>query len=280
MAPRSRSRSVSPGRPHKRRRERSPSSDSDLLPYGARTIAEDDYFQKIDEFRIWLRNEKDKYFDELSGEKSRHYFRKFVKAWNRGKLSKKLYAGVDSSAVPTSYKWSFSGETSNDKSSSSRSRRDSARDEDRPRHSRVKGPTLPSASDLTLAREADADFRDEERKYQRKKDRKEAKERVEDMVGPKEVGREGMMEKKRAIRESNKAFGERGDDGLEADESTLMGGNDSFQAQLAKRDSAKKRFQQSMDEKDVALRERAIQLRDRESATLSMFQQMAKERFG
>lgn len=97
---------------------------------------------------------------------------------------------------------------------------------------RVKGPTLPSSSDLTLAREMDAERRDQERTYQRKRDRLEAKERVEDMVGPKPVGREGMLEKKRAQRENDRAFRERGDDGFEADESTLMGGGDGFKEQL------------------------------------------------
>lgn len=96
---------------------------------------------------------------------------------------------------------------------------------------RVQGPALPSASDLQLAREMDAEYREEERKYKRKRERAEDKDRIEDMVGPKEVGREGMMEKKRAKREGDKAFRERGDDGLEMDEATLMGGNDSFKAQ-------------------------------------------------
>ena len=50
-------------------------------------------------------------------------------------------------------------------------------------------------------------------------------------MGPKEADREGMLEKKRARREGNRAFREKGDDGYEADESTLLGGasGDSFQ---------------------------------------------------
>ncbi|KAJ7589302.1 hypothetical protein C8J56DRAFT_1048943 [Mycena floridula] len=81
------------------------------------------------------------YFKELSGEKAQSYFRKFVKAWNRGSLS--------------SYKWSFtkfkgreddktvlrSQDTRKSKSSSSAG------------PSRVLGPTLPSTADLVLARE-------------------------------------------------------------------------------------------------------------------------------
>ena len=90
---------------------------------------------------------------------------------------------------------------------------------------------MPSTADRTLARESAAEERDAERKHERRRERKEAQERVEDMVGPKEVGRAGMLEKKKAQREADKAFRERGDDGFDVDESTLMGGGDSFQAQ-------------------------------------------------
>ncbi|KAG8219279.1 hypothetical protein J3R82DRAFT_142 [Butyriboletus roseoflavus] len=96
---------------------------------------------------------------------------------------------------------------------------------------RVIGPTLPSASDLVLARETTSEHRASERDLKRKRDRAEAKERLEDTVGPKEVGREGMLEKKRARRENDRAFREKGDDGYEADESTLLGGGDSFRDQ-------------------------------------------------
>ena len=60
---------------------------------------------------------------------------------------------------------------------------------------------------------------------------REGKERIEDMVGPKEVGREGMLEKKRARREADRSFREKGDDGFEIDDSILIGGGDSFQQQ-------------------------------------------------
>jgi hypothetical protein len=79
-----------------------------------------------------------------------------------------------------------------------------------------------------MARETASEREAVEMSYKRKRERLEAKERVEDMVGPKEVGKEGMMEKKRAKREGDRAFRERGDDGFEADEGTLLGGGDSF----------------------------------------------------
>ena len=90
---------------------------------------------------------------------------------------------------------------------------------------------MPPDFDLTLAREQAAEHRDEERTHKRKRDKLEAKDRIEEMVGPKPVGREGMMEKKKLKRENDRDFREKGDEGLEIDEKTLMGGDDSFRAQ-------------------------------------------------
>jgi len=99
------------------------------------------------------------------------------------------------------------------------------------RSKRVQGPTLPSQADHILAREAAEEQAAAEREYQRKRDKAEARGRIEDMVGPREVGRERMLEKKRERRESDRTFREKGDEGLEMDEGTLMGGGDSFKAQ-------------------------------------------------
>lgn len=52
-------------------------------------ISVDDYFSKSAEFRTWLREEKDKFFDELSSEQTHRYFKKFVSAWNKHKLDSK-----------------------------------------------------------------------------------------------------------------------------------------------------------------------------------------------
>ncbi|KAG9222135.1 hypothetical protein CCMSSC00406_0009586 [Pleurotus cornucopiae] len=280
MASRSRSRS----------RSRSPERSRDL-PHNASPISESDYFLKSAEFRIWLKDEKRKYFDELSGEKARSYFRKFVKAWNKGKLSKSLYAGADPASVAanqTSYKWSFaSKQTRNDAAALDAARheiaaathgRDAAASASG--SGKLQGPTLPSSSDLALARELEAENRDEERKHKRKRDKMEAKDRIEDMVGPKEVGREGMLEKKRAKRDNDRAFREKGEDGLEADETTLMGGGDSFRAAIAKRDANKDRYKQKNAEKAYEMRERASHFKEKEKATMDMFQQLAKQRFG
>ncbi|XP_033635657.1 corepressor interacting with RBPJ 1-like [Asterias rubens] len=73
-------------------------------------ISKDDFYHKSTEFRLWLVEEKGKYFDQLTGAKAKNYFKKFVKRWNAGKLSKKFYRGIDhedARASLTKYKWKF-----------------------------------------------------------------------------------------------------------------------------------------------------------------------------
>ncbi|KAG5732638.1 hypothetical protein E4T56_gene16765 [Termitomyces sp. T112] len=287
--PSNRSRSRSP----QRYCSRTPERDT-KLPNDAKSISESDYFQKSDEFRAWLKDEKGKYFDELSGDRARSYFRKFVKTWNRGKLPKSLYAGIDPSTVSakerTAYKWSFASKSSRAEADALRAAREeiSAATQNRKPFSqvgsssrgRMQGPTLPSASDLALSRELAVERDQEEWSYKRKRDRLEAKERIEDMVGPREMGREGILEKKRAKREADQSFREKGEDGFEADDTTLLGGGDSFKDMIAKRDAAKNRHNTAREEKVAAARERAEMFKQKEQATMDMFQQLAKQRFG
>ncbi|KAH9854334.1 hypothetical protein C2E23DRAFT_818240 [Lenzites betulinus] len=287
----SRDRSRSQSRGHSR--SRSPERRSSL-PDGVSEISDSDYFLKNDEFQVWLKEDKGKYFNELTSEKARKYFRKFVKAWNRGKLSKSLYAGVNKVPIAseqTAYKWSFASNASRADTEALRAAREEIESatwnrsrlnapDAGPSRGRVIGPAMPSSSDRVLAKETEDEHRAAERDFQRKRDRKEAKERVEDLVGPKEVGRAGQLEKKKVQREANRAFREKGDEGLEVDDATLMGGGDSFQAQLARREAAKRRYEDKNGDRTGAIRERAEQLRQKDKATMDMFMQMAKQKFG
>lgn len=154
-----------------------------------------------------------------------------------------LYAGLDPSTIAattqTAYKWSFASKKSRADDEALRAAREQVgaatylklETEGGSSRGRVLGPTLPSASDLVLSREAAAEQQQEERAYKRKRDKLETKERIEEMVGPREVGREGMLEKKRARRDADRNFRDKGDEGLELDESTLLGGGDSFKDQ-------------------------------------------------
>jgi hypothetical protein len=89
---------------------------------------------------------------------------------------------------------------------------------------------MPGSSDLQLLREEQAEAQALDRSRSRKRERVEDKDRIEDVVGPKEVGREGQLEKKRVKREGDRAFREKSPGaGLEGSEDFLMGG-DSFKA--------------------------------------------------
>ena len=69
-------------------------------------LTEDDYFSKSREFRVWLREDRDVNFEDLSTEKAKKWFSKFVKEWNEGSLKTKYYDGKVEQ-VRTKHKWSF-----------------------------------------------------------------------------------------------------------------------------------------------------------------------------
>lgn len=161
-------------------------------------------------------------------------------------FSESLYAGVDpskqSATSQTAYKWSFASKRNRAEDEALHAARAEVgaatyRVGGEPSsrsgggNKRVQGPSLPPQSDRVLAREAAEERATAERDFQRKRDRAEARDRVEDMVGPREVGRERVLEKKRERRESDRAFRDRGDEGLDVDEGTLLGGSDSFKAE-------------------------------------------------
>ncbi|KAJ7589258.1 hypothetical protein C8J56DRAFT_860057 [Mycena floridula] len=102
--------------------------------------------------------------------------------------------------------------------------------------SRVLGPTLPSTVDLVLTREREDEERKAERSYKRKRDKVEDNERIEEMVGPREVGQAGQLEKKRAKREGDGAFRKNGS-------RRYFGGGDTFKDYIRKRDEGSRRLE-------------------------------------
>src|SRR5258706_2270615 len=215
-------------------------------------------------FRIlWRVLTPHQYFNDLRSDKARRltscyaslthimtpyivcsYFRKFVKAWNRGRLPKTYYEGVQAadnpSSASTSYKWSFTSSlqvNSKDlrlarEGVSEATRGSIAGTSGGPSNRPVQGPLLPGpsglSSDRQYDRELDAELQDRERRASRKRAREEEHERIEDVIGPKSVGREGALEAKRARRENDKAFREAEAEDAFGDD-FLMGG-DSFKA--------------------------------------------------
>lgn len=67
-------------------------------------LSSDDYFAKNNEFATWLKEEKRKFFSDLSSDSSRELFLDFVEVWNSKKLDSKYYKGIES-APRSSHKW-------------------------------------------------------------------------------------------------------------------------------------------------------------------------------
>ena len=239
-----------------------------------------------------------------------------MKNWNKGKLSDKYYqhdgahTSQETASASTSYRWAFaSGDKVSDKDI--RGAREAVKEAtngtmtlpSRPVH----GPSLPGSNDRTGAgsdtqyeKELMEDRKRVEGIMSRKRAREEENDRLEDLVGPRAVGREKMQENKKARRENDRAFREK-DAEPDIDADTLMGG-DSFQARyvfvysygvsldgslhgrLAQRDAARKRFDEKRggdrEAREAATRERTSAIREKEKATMDMFKALAKERFG
>jgi ABC-type Zn2+ transport system substrate-binding protein/surface adhesin len=54
------------------------------------------FYMKNDEFRVWLKLEKSKAFEDLSTPISHEYFEKFIKYYNRGSLPQMYYTTIPS----------------------------------------------------------------------------------------------------------------------------------------------------------------------------------------
>lgn len=188
-----------------------------------KVLTEEDYYEKNKEFSAWLKQEHELYFSNLSADDARRLFLDFVRAWNSGKLSEKLYSGVHSTSR-TDHKWQFKGE-----------------------------------KDFSVDREEELEFMKKLEKSQRKKFHNEHKELMDELL-PKVTGRERLLEKK-FIRKEEARLREESPELLR--EQDIMGGSDDFKKRLererarrekkaSERNEALKEKKFSMDQKEVA----------------------------
>ena len=91
-----------------------------MLPNGAESLTDDDYFKQSATFRTWLKDERRTYLEDLTSEESRRLFKKFVSKWNWSELPTKYYefsaASGSSSGQPaasrTKHTWAFASKLS------------------------------------------------------------------------------------------------------------------------------------------------------------------------
>ncbi|KAI8639489.1 hypothetical protein BD408DRAFT_435126 [Parasitella parasitica] len=282
----------SSSRSHKRRHESDEehgkkasksSRISEAMRKSIQHIDEDDYFEKANEFRLWLKESKRKYLDELSSKEARRYFGKFVRKWNDYELDEKLYKGLNSAQLKASdttlYKWSFAKNLDQMEMDTIRDNVDSmtsqSRGDDRitgKRRAKAVGPTMPDVVDMEGQYERDRLNRRHEAKRSYEK-----KEAMLDEVAPKEIGREAALAKKRSLNAYHKR--ERSPD-IELSEQELMGGDD-FKARLAaERRANEKRESRQAERRQQRLAPIMSKMDDykaKENATMEMFKKMAEE---
>ncbi|KAJ1934738.1 hypothetical protein FBU59_005602, partial [Linderina macrospora] len=215
-------------------------------------ISQDDYFKLNAPFRLWLRKEKDRYFDELKTDKARKYFASFVRHWNDGTLRSRYYKTDSelthlSADVVTRHKWGFGDKE--------------------PHRETMQGPTLPRKDEVP--RDSAKRFRDEQGErehHRRKRYRKEAKERTEmvlDEVAPRETGREARILKKRAL--NSKLHGEKSTD-VTLDDADIYGDTKAEFTRLVRSRESRKADRHSKSSLDRQAA--ANELREKEKQTI------------
>ncbi|KAG2197393.1 hypothetical protein INT47_005646 [Mucor saturninus] len=239
-------------------------------------ITEDAYFEKATEFRLWLKEHKHKYMDEISSKESRRYFKKFVDKWNHYELEAKFYQGLNSTQLSSSdttrFKWGFAKSLDQSELDSVRDSVDSmtalSRGEDKLKRRANVGPSMPPPSMPV--------FKGDQRKYEQKK-QKEMRQAILDEVAPRETGREAQIAKKRALNSYHKR--EPSPD-VELSEADLMGVDD-FKSRLAAERRAKEiresRQNERREQRLAPIMDKMGEYKAKESATMAMFKKMAEE---
>ena len=262
------------------------------LPGGAQPITAEDYFVKSTEFTLWLSASRGCKFSELSAEKSRKYFEKFVKKWNRGKLPQRFYEGINATEIDTqlrtTHKWKIKmDETDKEKLSRIRDSVDSSTHHKEyeksfgkqrrppPAASATSSNTIPLGTRAPVAAGDRKVLEEEERqaKYEReKKERKRLMERKKEAleeVAPRVIGggREARIEKQKAAREQRR---ER-EYSPEPDADKLMGGDSDFKAMVAARN---RRFEKKKQAKQEEIAQKRNDYESKEADKMQMFKDM------
>lgn len=249
--------------------------DTPTLPESLKSsiepITEEAYFEKANEFRLWLKEHKHKYIDEISSKESRRYFQKFVDKWNHFELEAKFYQGLNSTQLSSSdttrFKWGFAKSLDQSELDTVRDSVDSmtalSRGEDKLKRRANVGPAMPPP------------MADQRKSEQRKQ--KERRQAILDEVAPRETGREAQIAKKRALNSYHKR--EPSPD-VELSEADLMGVDD-FKSRLAAEKRAKEmresRQNERREQRLAPIMDKMGEYKAKEDATMAMFKKMAEE---
>ncbi|KAF2007128.1 hypothetical protein P154DRAFT_183423 [Amniculicola lignicola CBS 123094] len=295
---------------HKHHRTRSPKPRAVTLPYNAHRLSKSQLGEYKPLFVSYLDIQKQLNIDELDEREVRGRWKSFVNRWNTGELARSWY---DPSMLETAKNTvaSFQARSPKPKETSTRTEEAgnaSSDDEIGPapptdgqagRTGRFgrSGPTIPRHDDLALRNE----LRDEDRardrseyaddvRHERKVDRKEQKERLEELVPRADPGsRERQLEKRRETTTALQGFRDAKESGdVEVRDADLMGEDDGGIDGLKRRkmeDDRKKsereiRREEVARAKEAEFEERLRGRREKEAKTMEFLKSLAQERFG
>ncbi|RDW72042.1 hypothetical protein BP5796_08076 [Coleophoma crateriformis] len=315
-----RSRSRSPRKHHSRShrtrsphssKQRAPAQPAATLPFNCRELTKRDYAVFKPMFGLYLDIQKGKYLEDLDETEIKGRWKSFIGKWNRGELSEGWYDPstlqkalasaaehkddviVDkpepskSHQEPVRYKEEAADEDSDSDDSvgpalpgqETRSRRN------------MLGPSIPNMEDLELKREMDAEdglARRDDIRFARKLDRRDQKEKLDELVPRAEAGtRERQLEKKKEVNEKMKSFRERSPGAAEVPDTELMGGGDGIDSyKKEKKEFERKKNERELRKEEIlrarqAEREERLQeYRQKEDSTMAMLKALAKQKFG
>ncbi|KAJ6787539.1 hypothetical protein PWT90_02794 [Aphanocladium album] len=304
------------GHHDRRRRERdSPMTAPVELPFGARQLGKGDLRKFEPLLAHYLDLQKQKYIEDMDDREVKGRWKSFVGKWNRGELAEGWYDPDMFARIVASHPEAESERAGyremerqesrhaseerqlqhHEKSMASGEEDDSDYGPALPsssRGGRRMGAGVPSRDDLAVRDEMRSEDRDvarEELRAERRADRKLQKERLDELVPRAEAGtRERKLEKKQEVNAKMKQFREGSPGSMAAaNDNELMGGGDSLgelkqrkveeQRRKTEREIRREELQRAKQEE---IEEKRRKWQEREQGTMSMLQELARQRFG
>ncbi|KAL9096686.1 MAG: hypothetical protein Q9165_001174 [Trypethelium subeluteriae] len=284
---------------------------SPRLPFNAHELSKHQFDEYKPMFALYLDIQKQLDIDSISREEAKGRWKSFIKKWwghalyksNRGELAEGWYDPETKRKALSSAASLNKSEPSPTVAQDSLSRQTGARkDEDSdeddeygpvlPERSvrHATGPAVPGMQDLEMRNEMaveDAHHQQEDLQYERKMDRKQQKERLDDLIPRAEPGtRERQLEKKREKADQMRSFRDKSPGAPEAGEADMFG-DEGVEAYKAKKQEIEKKKNERELRKEELWRARAKEREEKleehkakEEKTMEMLRALAKERFG
>ncbi|MCJ1464604.1 hypothetical protein MMC07_003217 [Pseudocyphellaria aurata] len=304
-----RSRSPRGSHHHSSTQRRAGASRPVTLPLEASTLSKHDFDIYKPMFGLYLDIQKQLVLEELSDDEVRGRWKSFVGKWNRGELAEGWYDPITLRKAQASA--AFTAQTTRRSEPSGEDHQDDggvSSDDDAvgpalpgdysaSRDGRRSGPAIPNLQDLELQREqADEDSlsRRDRLREDRRLDRQEQKERLDELAPRAEPGsKDRLLEKKREKADHHRAFAAAKTDagGVEdVPEADLFGGDDDgggiegFKRQKRELDRKKNereiRREEILRARQAEREQRVLEYKAKEEKTMSGLVALARARYG